>query len=78
MDNVTNEQLFGVLMDIKEDIGGLKTATALQLTGLQGHSMRLGVLEGAHERQKGAVKVWGLVATAFATIAGGAVEWLRH
>lgn len=74
MSEVTNDAIFNALMDLKGDLGGLKTSSDLFLEGLKNHSERIGVLEGTSQRQKGAVKVWGLVATAAATIVGGAVQ----
>lgn len=78
MGEVSNSDIFIALMDLKGDVGGIKTANDLVLKGLENHSARLGVLEGASQRQKGAVTVWGIVATGVATLAGGALEWFRH
>lgn len=78
MGEVSNSDIFIALMDLKGDVGGIKTANDLVLKGLENHSVRLGVLEGASQRQKGAVTVWGIVATGVATLAGGALEWFRH
>lgn len=75
---VTNADLYSVLMDIKEDIGGLKTSATLQIEGLKSHSDRIGALEGASQRTKGAVKVWGFLATMAATAAGVLVDLVRH
>lgn len=75
---VTNADIYDVLMDLKEDMGAVKQSTAIHMEGLKNHSERIGVLEGAAQRQKGAVTVWGLVATGAATLAGGALEWFRH
>lgn len=79
MNEVTNADLYGVLLDIKEDIGGLKASTDLHLRALENHSTRIGSLEGAENRQKGAVKVWGLIATGAATIVAALIEvWRPH
>lgn len=78
LNKVTNADIYGVLMEIKEDIGGLKASSGLHLEGLRNHAERIGVLEGASQRQKGAVKVWGLIATGAATVVGGAIELFRH
>lgn len=67
-DEVSNSQIYGVLLGIKEDIGGLKSSTALHLEGLKNHGERIGKLENVAAKQKGAVKVWGLVATASAAL----------
>ena len=75
---VTNADIYGVLMDLKEDMGAVKTSAALQLEGLKNHAERIGILEGVSQRQKGAVTTWGLVATAMATVAGGVIQWFRH
>ncbi|MGH8335594.1 MAG: hypothetical protein ACRETL_01935 [Gammaproteobacteria bacterium] len=78
MHEVSNEQIYSALMGIKEDIGGLKKGAELNMKALENFGPRIGVLEGAHERQKGAIKVWGLIATAVATMTGAAVQFLRH
>jgi hypothetical protein len=82
MDNPTNADLYGVLMGIKEDIGGLKEGGRLQLLGLQNHSGRLDALESTADKQKGAAKVWSMVGTSVAGIAGalvtiGTTWWLK-
>jgi hypothetical protein len=82
MDNPTNADLYGVLMGIKEDIGGLKEGGRLQLLGLQNHSGRLDALESNADKQKGAAKVWSMVGTSVAGIAGalitiGTTWWLK-
>jgi arginine/lysine/ornithine decarboxylase len=66
----TNADLYNVLLDIKEDIGGLKTSASLQLEGLKNHSGRIIALEDGAARQKGAAKVWTLVGSATGAIAG--------
>lgn len=78
MDEISNDTLFNALMNIKGDIGGLKTSTDLFVKGLENHSIRIGALEGTSQRQKGAVTAWGLAATAMATVAGGVIQWFRH
>lgn len=79
---VTNADLLGVLTKISGDIGGLQASTALQLKALENHGTRITALEGANERQKGAVRVWGLIATAAATAVGAiaplAVKLFKH
>lgn len=74
MGDVTNTDIYEALMDIREDLGGLKTGQSLQLEGLKNHAGRIAELEGASQRQKGAVTAWGLVATGIATIAGVAAQ----
>lgn len=75
--NVTNADIYGVLMDLKEDMGAVKQSSALQLEAIKNHSTRIADLEGTAQRQKGAVTVWGIVATGVATLAGGAVSLLK-
>lgn len=77
MTNVTNGDLYGVLLEIKEDIGSLKSSSTLQLEGLRNHNGRLNLLEGMAQRQRGAVKVWGLLATGAAAIVGAVPEVIR-
>lgn len=78
LNRVTNADIYGVLMELKEDMGSVKTSTALHLEGLKNHAERISVLEGTSQRQKGAVTAWGLAATAMATVAGGVIQWFRH
>lgn len=78
-DEVTNAAIYGALMDIKKDIGGLQTSSTLQLEGLRSHATRIAALEEGASRQKGAAKVWTLVGTAVGTVAGWiATGWFRH
>lgn len=79
MSEVSNADIYGALMDIKEDIGGLKVSTELQLKAIENHAERLVRLEGSTQRQKGAMKVWGLIATVAASVAAAAIEvWRPH
>ena len=78
MSRVTNADLYGVLLEIKEDIGGLKSSAALQVTALDNHGKRIGLLEQAGAKQKGAARVWGLVATAAATASTALIEYWRR
>lgn len=78
MGEISNDTLFNVLMNIKGDIGGLKASSDLFVKGLENHAVRIGVLEGGAERQKGAVRTWGMVATATAALGGMIVQWFRH
>lgn len=75
---VSNADIYNVLMDLKEDMGAVKQSTALHLEGLKNHAERIGVLEGASQRQRGAVTTWGMVATGVAAVVGGAIQWFRH
>lgn len=77
-DNVSNSDIFNALMELKGDVGGMKSSSELFLKGLENHGQRIVVLEGASQRAKGAVRVWGVVATATASLIGGAIELFRH
>lgn len=70
---VTNADLYQALGGIRESIGGLKASVDLTLKGLENHSTRIGALEKNAAGQKGAAKVWGLVATGAGAILGAAV-----
>lgn len=80
--DVSNADIYGVLLGIKEDIGGLKATSELQLKGLQNHGTRLGVLEDGAAKQKGAAKVWTLVGTAVGSAVGACAAifaaWLKQ
>lgn len=78
MSEVTNDTIYTALMDIKEDIGSLKTSSGLQIEGLKSCHSRIAVLEGAYERQKGSVKVWGIVATFMATMVGALIQFFKQ
>lgn len=75
---VTNADIYGVLMELKEDMGSVKTLGFAQTESLRNHADRLTVLEGRSERQRGALTVWGVVATGIATVAAMVVQWFRH
>lgn len=77
-DSVSNSDIFNALMDLKGDVGGIKASNDLVVKGLENHSVRIGTLEGAAQRQKGAVTVWGMVAAGAATLVSGAIQYLRH
>lgn len=70
MSSISNEQIYGVLLDIKGDIGGLQESSKLQLAAITNHAGRLTVLETAQAKQAGAARVWALIATAAGTAAG--------
>lgn len=75
---VSNADIYGVLMELKEDMGSVKTSIFAQTESLKNHGDRLTVLEGRSERQRGALTVWGVVATSLATGAAMVVQWFRH
>lgn len=75
---VTNGDIYAALMDLKEDMGSVKTSSGLQLEALKNHNSRIAVLESAADRQKGSITVWGLIGTGVATLAGGVIAWFRH
>lgn len=78
MTDVSNADIFGALMEIKEDIGGLKSTTQMHLKALENFSPRLNELEQGAAKQKGAIKVWGIVATGAASLAAAVIQALRH
>lgn len=79
---VSNADIYGALMGLKEDVGGLKAKADLQLEGLKNHSARIGVLEEGAAKQKGAAKVWALVGTAAGSALGAVVAiftaWVKQ
>lgn len=77
-----------ILLDIKADVGGLKSDMASLRAWMQEHSKgdeaveaRVRELELKHARHKGAASVWLMIATgvgaAIGAIAPGAVEWFK-
>lgn len=77
MNEITNADLYGVLMDIREDIGALKATTGSQLKEVAEHAERIGALELSAAKQRGAIGVWGVIATGAAAISGAAVQLFR-
>lgn len=75
MSEVTNADIYGVLLDIKEDIGGLKSSASLHLKAIENHGERLGKLEKVAANQRGAAKVWTLVGSAVGSAAGAVLGW---
>lgn len=74
---VTNADLMEVLGNIREDIGGLKASTSLQLEGLKNHGDRIAVLEKTVSRQKGFISGVVALAGAIGSAAGVVVhKWL--
>ncbi len=82
MGEITNENLYVVLLGIKEDIGGLKTASDIQTDTLKGHDTRLDVLEEDSAKHKGEKKIWGVVMATLGSVLGGlgaiATDWFRR
>lgn len=80
MNEITNADLYGVLLDIKEDIGGLKSSTSTQLETIRNHSERISTLEDGAAKARGAAKVWALVGSGVGALVGGlgaaAATWL--
>jgi hypothetical protein len=70
MTDVSNADLMGVLLTVKEDIGGLKSTCALQLEGLKNHAERIVKLEDVASQQKGRASLWALIAAGAGAIAG--------
>lgn len=71
--STTNDQIYAALLDIKQDIGGLKASSELFVKGLENHSGRIVKLEDSVSKQKGAARVWGIVSTLAGAIVGGVV-----
>lgn len=79
MSEVSNDTIYGALMGIKEDIGGLKEGQKLHLKALENFGPRIGALETAAAKQRGAARVWGIVATGVATVVAALIEvWRPH
>jgi hypothetical protein len=80
--DVSNDEIYRTLLDIKGDIGGLKASSDLYLKALENYGPRIGKLETEVANQKGAAKVWGLVATGAGAAVGVAASvlggWLKH
>lgn len=75
MSSISNEQIYGVLLDIKGDIGGLQESSRLQLAAITNHTGRITAVETAQAKQAGATRVWALVATALGTAVGAVASF---
>lgn len=69
-DRVTNATIYEALMDIKEDIGGLKKSSDLHLEAIKNFGPRIGALETTAAKQKGKASVLGALFAAGSGIAG--------
>jgi len=80
MSDISNSQIYGVLLEIKSDIGGLQESSKLQLAAITNHSGRINTIETTLAKQAGAAKVWTLVATALGSVVGAVAGSLgaRH
>lgn len=87
MPRVSNDDLMGVLLDIKSDIGSLKQQAAGHTAWMSKHVEDDKALAAdVHELQinaaksRGFIKAWALVATAIGALVGYFVEYLglRH
>ena len=79
LNDISNGDIYSALMDIKQDIGGLKATTETHIASLTEHNRRLGALETADARSAGAAKVWGLFAGIGGSALGVAVtSWFKH
>lgn len=75
MGDVSNEQIYGALLDIKQDIGNLNAKADTTTTWLNQQEVRVVALEACANRQKGAARAMALLAGALGTIGGLLVTW---
>lgn len=80
--DVSNADIYSVLLGIKEDIGGLKNSADTHFEALKNHGNRINLLEEGAARQKGAAKVWTLVGSTIGAALGAGVAvataWIKR
>lgn len=84
MSEISNDQIYETLLDVQKDIGGLLATVSQHQRAFVEH-----VKEDAEmgdkitqinlhlAKQRGAIGVWGAIATGAATLAGVAVQFFR-
>lgn len=75
MSEISNGDLFNVLMSIKGDIGRLDTKADTAAELLEKHDSRIGLLEAGANRQKGAVKVIMTAGPILGAVGGIVAGW---
>lgn len=76
MSEISNSDLFNVLMTIRNDLGGLNVKADATAALLEKHDVRIAGLEAGANRQKGAAKVVLMAGTVLGTIGGVVATWL--
>jgi hypothetical protein len=70
MSSISNEQLYNVLLDIKGDIGELKSTSETSRDWIAKQEIRICTLEAGANRQAGAAKVVTIAGTVLGTLGG--------
>lgn len=73
---ISNSDLFNVLMTIRQDLGGLSVKADATSALLEKHDLRISGLEAGANRQKGAAKVVLMAGTVLGTVGGVVATWL--
>jgi hypothetical protein len=73
--SISNDQIYDALLGVKQDIGGLKATADLHLKAIENFGPRIGALEMTAAKQKGAARVWALVATGLGTVVGAVASY---
>ena len=76
MSEITNGDIFNVLLTIRGEIGELKSQGESNAKLLEKHDDHLSLLEANVNRQKGAAKVVVTLGTVLGAVGGVVVTWL--
>jgi hypothetical protein len=68
--SVSNEQIYTALLGVKQDIGALNAKADVTAGLLNQHEARVCELEAGANRQRGAVKLMAVIATALGSFGG--------
>lgn len=74
MSDVSNEQLLEVLLEMKGDIGAIKSTGAYNAATIERHTTSISELQMSHSRLKGIATALGLVGS----VVGSVIGFLFH
>lgn len=77
MNEVSNEQLLSVLLDMKGDIGEIKSTGVSNATAILQHATSIGELQQSHARLKGFAGAFSVVGSIVGGMIGYAAEYFH-
>lgn len=77
MSEVSNEQLLGVLLEMKGDIGEIKSTGTANATAIAQHAVNIGELQMSHARLKGFAGALSVVGSVVGGMIGYAAEYFH-
>lgn len=78
MSEVSNEQLLGVLLEMKGDIGEIKSTGTTNAAAIAQHTLSIGELQQSHARLKGFAGALAVVGSVIGAVAGYAAEFFHR